>query len=511
MAGNIYSTAATVGMRLQNGVALLQQGRLEEAWQALGEVVAADPDHALAHHLMGLVLLKAGEVNEGIGLIRRSIALDPRDAAAHGNLGNALRETGAHDEALEACEAALALDPGFLDAQVNRASALLELGRPAEALAGYDAALARQPNLAWVLNNRGNALRALNRNAEAADSFDKAMALEPGVAEIRVNAGFARLALGDYARGLELLEWRWKSQRMVAYLRSRAFSAPFWRGEEPLAGKTLLLHSEQGFGDILQFCRYAKPAADRGARVVVEVEAPLAALMATLPGVDQLVEHGQPLPAFDLHCPMMSLPFAFRTTVETIPAGVPYLFADPARTAAWAARLGPKTRPRVGLAWSSGVRPDQPELKAINGRRNIPLAKLAALKGVNADFFSLQKGQPAEGEFAALDQGAWDGPPIADTAKDIGDFADTAALIETLDLVVTVDTSTAHLAGALGKPVWIMNRFDACWRWLPQRLDSPWYPTARLFLQPAIGDWDSVLAEVRSALEARFGDRAGRC
>jgi tetratricopeptide (TPR) repeat protein len=493
-----------LGMTLQNGMALFRQGRLEQAWGAFNAVVTADPNNALAWQMMGLILFQAGQPQEGIDCLRRAVALNPRDATVHGNLGYALRESGAYEEALQSCERALALNPSFVDAQINRANALLDLGRPAEALAGYDRVLKRQPNLATVLSNRGNALRALNRNAEAVESFDKAIALAPDIPEIRVNGGYARLAAGDYAQGLELFEWRWRNQRMSAYLQSREFQRPFWRGDEPLAGKTLLLHSEQGFGDILQFCRYAALASAAGAQVILEVEKPLVALMSTLRGVDQVVEHGQPLPPFDLHCPLMSLPFAFRTTLAAIPDKTPYLHADPARLAAWQDRLGPKTRPRVGLVWSSGVRPDQPELKAINGRRNLPLAKLAALKGVEADFYSLQKGNPAEAEFAALDQAAWAGPLIVNAARELGDFADTAALIGVLDLLITVDTSTAHLAGALGRPVWIMNRFDACWRWQPDGPDSLWYPTARLFRQPELGDWDSVLAEVRGALDARF-------
>src|SRR6185312_12017339 len=193
--------------------------------------------------------------------------------------------------------------------------------------------------------------------------------------------------------------------------------------------------------------------------------------------------------AFDFHCPVMSLPHAFGATLETIPANVPYLSADPGRVAAWNQRLGRKTRPRVGLVWSSGVRPDQPELAAANGRRNLPFDALKAFKGLPVDFVSLQKGEPAESGFAALDQAAWDGPPIADVAGDLHDWADTAI---------------PHLAGALGRPVWLMNRFDPCWRWLETRPDSPWYPTLRLFRQPAMGDWDSVVAEVRRELEKTF-------
>jgi hypothetical protein len=234
------------------------------------------------------------------------------------------------------------------------------------------------------------------------------------------------------------------------------------------------------------------------------VQKPAVELMRTLKGVSAVVEIGQPLPAFDFHCPVMSLPHAFGATLDTIPANVPYLSADPARVTAWNERLGPKTRPRVGLVWSSGVRPDQPELAAANGRRNLPFDKLKAFAGLPVDFVSLQKGEPAESEFAAFDQSAWDGPPIANVAADLHDWADTAALIAALDLVVTVDTAIPHLAGAMGRPVWIMNRFDPCWRWLETRADSPWYLTARLFRQPAMGDWDSVLAEVRAELEKAF-------
>ena len=492
------------GAMLQNGLALLQQGRLEESWQALNAVVTADPNSAMAWQLMALILLQVGQTQDGIDLLRRSIALNPRDATAHSNLGNALRDAGLYEEALESCERALALNPSFADAQLSRANALLDLGRPAEALAGYDRALKRQPGNVKLHNNRGNALRALNRNAEAVQAFDQAIAAQPGVAEIHANRGFARLAAGDYLGGFEQFEWRWKNERMQAYLAGRNFGRPFWRGDEPLAGKSILLHSEQGFGDILQFCRYGPLCAEAGARVIIEVEKPLVELMRSLPGVSQVVELGQPLPPFDLHCPLMSLPFAFRTTLATIPLNVPYLFADPARVLAWREKLGPKTLPRVGLVWSSGVRPDQPELKAINGRRNIPLSMLAAFNGLPVEFHSLQKGQPGEGELEALDPASWDGPPIVNRARDIADFSDTAALIENLDLVVTVDTSTVHLSGGLGRPTWVMNRFDACWRWSPMGPDSAWYPTVRQFRQPDIGDWRSVLAEVREALAERF-------
>ena len=499
----IYSSSAIdVSQRLGAGLQCLQQGRLEEAWRAFSEVIAADPANAMAFHLRGLVYLQAGQAQEAIGDLRQAVLLNPRDAVGHSNLAGALREAGAYDEALASGERAIGLDPAFAEAYLHCGNALLDLARPAEALARYDQAIARQPKDPRPHSNRGAALRSLNRLPDAARSYERAMALDPVTPEIKANCGFAHLGLGDYAKGLPLFEERWNNRAMQAYLQSRAFAAPFWRGQEALEGKTLLLHSEQGFGDILQFCRYAPLAADRGARVVVEVDAALKPLMRSLRGVDQVVAQGEPLPPIDLHCPMMSLPFAFGTTLETIPGRTPYLSADPALTAAWRARLGPRRRPRVGLAWSSGVRPDQPELAAVNGRRNLPLAKLAALRGLNVDFVSLQKGQPAEAAFDALDPAAWDGPPILNVAAALTDFSQTAALMTALDLVVSVDTSIPHLSGALGRPVWVMNRFDPCWRWLQGRTDSPWYPTARLFRQPAMGDWDSVLAEVRQALAA---------
>jgi tetratricopeptide (TPR) repeat protein len=504
----IYSTSVPyVQQHIQSGLQLLQQGRLDEAWQALSAAIAADSDNALAHHLRGLVQVHAGEWPGALADLMRAVELDPADAVAHSNLSGALRAVGDYEAALASGETAVRLNPDFPDAHLNRGNALLELARPDEALASYAEVLARQPGDARAYSNRGNALRSLGRLPEAAASFEQAMALDPATPEIRANCGFAYLGMGDLPKGFGLFEARWDNRNMRAYLESRAFPAPFWRGSEPLGdeslrGKTILLHSEQGFGDVLQFCRYAPLAAERGARVLVEVDPALKPLMRSLEGVDQVFAQGETLPAFDLHCPMMSLPFAFRTTLETIPAETPYLAADPDRVDAWRRRLGPAPRPRVGLAWSSGVRPDQPELKAINGRRNLPLEKLAAFKGLDIDFVSLQKGQPAEAEFDALDQAAWAGPPILNVARELTDFGETAALMTVLDLVVSVDTSIPHLAGALGRPVWVMNRFDPCWRWLQGRSDSPWYPTARLFRQPALGDWDRVLTEVRQALAA---------
>lgn len=266
-------------------------------------------------------------------------------------------------------------------------------------------------------------------------------------------------------------------------------------GETPLAGRTLLVHAEQGFGDTLQFCRYLTllPAE---ARVLVAVQAPLIRLLRTLPRAVTLLHQGDVLPAIDLHCPLMSLPLAVGTTLETIPAAVPYLSAEPEAVAAWRRRLAPLPGWRVGLCWAGDPRPHLPGAHAVDRRRSLSLAAFAPLASVpGVTFVSLQKGPPAAQAVAP--------PPgltLHDWTGELEDFADTAALVAALDLVITADTSVAHLAGALGKKVWILNRFDACWRWLMERTDSPWYPTARLFTQTVPGDWDSVIAAVTQAL-----------
>jgi hypothetical protein len=268
----------------------------------------------------------------------------------------------------------------------------------------------------------------------------------------------------------------------------RTFKQAQWTGE-PARGQTLLIYAEQGFGDSLQFCRYATLAAKRGLRVILEVQAPLVRLLRTLPGVDQVMALGEPLPDFDVHCPMMSLPLAFATTVETIPGSAAYLRADPMQVAVWQTRLDgmPQRGPRIGLVWAGSAMLTADRRRSINPEKLAPLFRLSGFH-----FFSVQKsGQAAPSDF-----------PLTDYMDEMDDFADTAALIANLDLVISVDTAVAHLAAALGKPVWLLDRFDHDWRWLTGRRDSPWYPTLRLYRQPQRGDWDAVLAEVLHDLDA---------
>jgi hypothetical protein len=325
-------------------------------------------------------------------------------------------------------------------------------------------------------------------------SYNQAIVLEPDFVAAHQNRGYARLLSGDYANGLADHEYRLKSGALISLRRD--FRQPPWNGTESIGGKTILLYGEQGLGDTLQFCRYAKSVAELGARVLLEVPGPLESLLTSLEGVAQVLPHGAALPELDFHCSLMSLPYIFKTTLATIPTQIPYLRSDSAKVRYWQEKMGEKRKPRIGLVWSGGLRPDRPELC----RRNIPLQKLAPLYRPEVDFYSLQKGQPAESELASLSLDEWGGSKPLDYTDLLHDFSDTAALVENLDLIITVDTSTAHLAAALGKPVWLLNRFDSCWRWLLDRTDSPWYPTIRLYRQPKAGDWDSVIEAVGSDL-----------
>jgi len=367
-------------------------------------------------------------------------------------------------------------------------------------MASYEQALAHDPTMVQALVNRASLLAMRGQHEAALEGYARAREVQPDSADAHWNEALSRLASGDYASGWRQHEWRWRTNAMRAL--ERVYPQPLWLGETPLAGRTILLHGEQGYGDMLQFCRYAPlvaALAGPGANVVLEVPIHLARLLRTMPGPQLVIPQTEAPPAFDVHCPLLSLPLALGTTLETIPAVVPYLFADPDQERAWRIRLAALPGLRVGLVWGGNPRPDDPVATAIDPRRSIALARLAPLGAVpGVSFVSLQKGDRATEAKAP--------PPgmvLHDWTDELWDFADTAALIAGLDLVISVDTSVVHLAGALGKPVWVLNRYDACWRWLHGRTDSPWYPTARLFGQPSYGDWDSVIAEVAAALRER--------
>jgi len=472
------------------GAVLENLGRFQEAITACNTAIGLKPDYAEAHSNLGNALYRLGRLDEALVAYERAVGLKPEDANCRSNLAAVLSGLGHFEEALAVCETALKREPDHVEANSNLGIALERLGRFEEAYAAYNKAIRLKPDYAEAYSNLGVLLHGLGRSAQAVAASQTAIALKPDMAESHFNLGVAYLKMGSFKEGWEKYEWRWKSKQMRDG--QRHFEKPLWDGQEARA-KTILIHAEQGFGDSLQFCRYAPLAAARGLRVILEVQKPLVRLLRTLPGVDQIIGQGDALPPFDVHAPMMSLPRALGTTVETIPGQTPYLHADETAIAAWRQRLSAIAgqTPKIGLLWAGNPRAHSPESMAIDRRRSIAPGLLAPLfDSQGAKFFSLQKDGPAPpAEF-----------PIIDFMGEMGDFADTAALIANLDLVISVDSAVAHLAAALDKPVWLLNRFDSCWRWLTGRRDSPWYPNLRLYTQPQPGDWTPVIAEIAADL-----------
>jgi tetratricopeptide (TPR) repeat protein len=512
--------AASAAQQLGRAVQQHQAGRLAEAETLYRQVLARDAGNADALHLLGVVTHQKGRPCQAVELIRQAIAINPLEASfhanlgvafkelgcreeavacyraairlrpeqpeAHNSLGNALAASGLLDEALASYRIAITLRPNYAEAHYNLGITLKEQGRAEDAVVCYRKAIALRPEYQEAHYNLGNAFRDLRQLDAAIASYRRAIELRPDFPDAHHNVALALLAQGDLAAGWAEYEWRWKTSQLSEA--DRGFTQPQWRGE-PAEGQTLLIHAEQGFGDTIQFCRFAALAAARGFRIILEVQPPLVLLLRGFPGVDRVLHRGGDLPAFDLHCPMFSLPLALGTTLSTIPVAPSYLTADGVLAEGWRSRLASVSGPgpRIGVAWAG-----KPSNLA-DPRRSIAPARLAPLFALPAvQFVSLQHAGPQ--------------PPVnvslVDFMDEVSDFADTAALIANLDLVISVDTAVAHLAAALGKPVWLLDRFDACWRWLDGRRDSPWYPSLRLYRQQRPGDWEAVLAEVTHDLRS---------
>ena len=469
------------------GLLNLQRRRIVEALHFLAEALRIDSSSSDAMSNLGLALEATGRCEEAIASYRNALRFAPDHPEILYNLGNAYLKLGRLAEALSSYDGVLANEPTHVGARVNRGNVLLRLNRPVDAITSYDAALAAMPGHPQILTNRGHALRRLDRPDEALADFSAALAASPEFPEARFEAAMTRLTLGDFDAGWRGYEWRWKTEAFARH--RRQFPAPLWLGDQPVSGKTILLHAEQGFGDTIQFIRYAALLVERHAKVICEVQPELEPLLSQLKEDITVVASGQPLPAFDLHCPLLSLPFAFRTGFDTIPAPIPYLAASAERLAYWRERL-PPDHPRAGFVWSG-----QPSHKN-DGNRSIALERFAAFFAAPPiACFGLQS------EIRDADAEVLRGlPNLINLGGDFRDFADTAAVITLLDVVISVDTAVAHLAGALGKPVMLLLPHAADFRWMRNRDDSPWYPTARLFRQPAFGDWDSVIARIGDQL-----------
>lgn len=464
---------------------LKDRNRLDEAAAHLGRAVAIQPGDAEAHNNLGIVLQELGRPGEAAAHYERAIALRADYAEARNNLGTALKDLGRPDEATACYEKALALKPDYADAHYNLGHILSEQDKIDEAVPRYELAVAIDPGHAKAHNNLGFVLQQQGRLDEAAVRYQRAQTLEPDYADAHWNESLLRLLRGDFPMGWQKYEWRWRRKETPP----RVFAEPLWKGGD-LAGQTILLHAEQGFGDAMQFIRYAPLVKKRAARLVVECQPELLRLFAGVSGMDQLVARGGVLPPFDCHAPLLSLPGLLGTSLETIPTDGPYLRAEPDLVQAWREKLARRSGLNVGLVWRGNPNHSN------DRKRSIAVEAMAALCAVaDVNWVSLQADpRPDEMEFLSR-------TGIEDSARSLGDWADTAALVSALDLVMTVDTGVAHLAGALGKPVWVLLPFAPDWRWLLDRDDSPWYPSLRLYRQHNPGDWSPVLSRVTQELE----------
>lgn len=467
------------------GAMRLRHGRPRAALPPLQEAVALAPDAADAHALLGLALLRMGRHQSAELALATALARQPDSATAHSNIAALLVELDRLDAGEAHYRTALGLTPGDGVIWCNYGMLLRNLGRLQEAEAALAQSIRLQPGRPDAHSLLGNVLTTAGRFAEAEQSFDAALALDPDHADTHYNRGNLHLLTGRLQAGWAGFAWR---SRRPGAPPPRVFEQPHWEGA-PAGEAGLLLYAEQGFGDTLQMVRYV-PQIAAHSRVILQVQPGLQRLLAGLPGADAVLAAGDALPPFAVQCSLMSVPQVLGTTLDSIPGRSPYLWADPAATARWRRRLAGLPGLRVGLAWAGN-----PHYRADN-RRSIAPERLVALDGLaGVSFVSLQIGR----RLLPL--------PLQDWTAELQDFADTAALVAALDLVITVDTAIVHLAGALGRPVWLLNRFDTCWRWLLHRTDSPWYPSLRQFRQSHPGDWNGVLAAVRAALLAGEGAR----
>jgi len=465
-----------------------QCGRFDTALALIQVALKNDPSRAEGFSSLGLVFHMLRRSNEALRSYDEGLSLDPGNVELLNRRGVALLELHRPLDALQSFERVLAVDSDHLDALGNYGNALIKLNRPSEAIAAYDRALTFVPENANLLTNRAVALRRLDRPREAVMSASRALVSNPNFVQARFVEAVARLTLGDFAAGWSGYEARWSVGLLASQRRS--FTAPLWRGHEPLEGKTILLHAEQGFGDTIQFVRYAALVAGRGAaKVILEVQRELVPLLAGVSGAAAVIARGEPLPAFDRHCPLLSLPLAFATELTTIPAQVPYLAPPAARVGAWRNRL-PRHRRLIGLAWSGDPIHDNDLNRSMHFETLAPL-----LDRQDVAFVCLQH-VIRERDRTVMQKS----PNLSLLEARFGDFADTAAAISLLDAVISVDTAVAHLAGAIGKPLLLLLPFAADFRWLRERQDSPWYPTARLYRQPKFGDWDSAIGALQRDL-----------
>jgi tetratricopeptide (TPR) repeat protein len=502
------------------GLALARSGLFEEAIESYNKAIAINPDYidayfnrGLAYQALeqygnaifnysqvinknkkywpaylnrGLIFLRIGRNHQAIFDFDNVLSINPDNVDAYYNKGNALTELKLYQEALYTYSLGININQSFCDLFNNRGNAFFVLNRIEDALSDYEMALVINPGFYDAYINKANALRSLKQFDQACDCYNIAIAIKPDIADAYWNKSLLKLHLGDFDSGWGLYEWRWKIKPNQSKVRS--YKQPLWLGIESIKNKTVLVYPEQGYGDFIQFCRFIDLLENMGAKVVLETPKTLLSLMRSMKGNFTIIEQDASYPDFDFHCPIMSLPLALKINVSTIPASIPYLYADHNKVNDWSNFLGHKVKPRIGLVWSGSA------LQKDDINRSIPLEKFESLLALSYDFHALQL------EIKDADKLFLGNSSLKIHSEKLLDFSDTAALIKQMDLVITVCTSVAHLAGALGKPVWILLSRSACYRWMENTHDTPWYPTARLFRQTNHGDWENVINDISSQL-----------
>ena len=473
----------------------------EESLKFHDRAIALNPSYAEAWSNKGLVLNKLKDYSNALMQHEKALALKPTSAKAWVNKGLMYSELEQHQDAIDQYDQAIRLNPTLAEAWTNKGNAIFALGKTEGSIELHQKAIQLKPNYAQAWYNLGISYCALKRYQESIDSYNQAIRLKPDYAMAYWNKSLVELTIGDLHTG-------WQNFEARAFIKNSPLRTSYnaiarLQNLSDIKGKKILIWSEQGLGDCIQFCRYVPELAKLGADVTFVTPPSLSPLMQDLEGTIRIASSCDDLNGFNFQAPLMSLPLIFNTEIATIPNPNAYLKPNPIKQEAWKLKLGLKSTLRVGLVWNGGFRPDQPDMWAVNERRNVPLEIIARLQYLgNINYYSLQKGDPAESELNRNKASIWPTNNLLNFVNELKDFSDTAALISNLDLVISVDTSTAHLAAALGKPTWILNRYDTCWRWLEDRTDSPWYPSVKLYRQKTSGNWNEVLDLVENDLKA---------
>ena len=499
------------------------QGKIQEALMQCESILKTYPTYSLALQLIGIIFAEVKNYPMALDYFTRAMKHDRKNAAIYSNRGNVYQDTKQYDLALADFDRSISIKRDFVEAHYNKGNCYKEMAKYPEAIECYKRTLVFNPkykdaytnmgtcyqNLQqfdkslefykktieidpkdWMAyNNTGYAKHVLMDLDGSIEAYDKAIEINPTNPDPKFNKGLVELLKGDWELGWEGHEVRWTNKFSPVHL------PKLWKGED-LTGKTIFVHHEQGLGDTIQFCRYIKLL--NAKKVIVAVKPEAMVLLSSMPEIDTIFDNHKMVNENDYHyqVPFMSLPYIFKTRPNNIPHNVPYLSAPKDRVDYWKDKLKDDKKFKVGLVWSGGFRADQPELWAVNNRRNIPLDKIACLQNDNISFYSLQKGDYAEAELK--NSKVWN---MIDYTSELTDFSDTAALIENLDLVISVDTSTAHVAGALNKPVWLMNRFDSCWRWLTTGNKTDWYPSMTIYRQNSFNNWDNIVEGIKKDLD----------